>query len=148
MPSTSPSGVVPSASRTCHVVGAVDHVGGGEDQAVGVVDEARAEALAGLDLDDGRRQGLGHRGHRLLLVTLEGRRGGGDGCALGGLVARQLRRGVVGQAPGAEADTGHDHGGDHSGGDAPSPPAARRPGGGASEGVPVGAGAISVVGWS
>ena len=38
--------LVPSAMRTSTVGGAVDHVGGGQDQAARVVDEAGAEALA------------------------------------------------------------------------------------------------------
>ena len=59
-PTTRPFSSCLSAVRTVTLVGALDHVVGGEDEALAVVDDARAEALTDLDLHDGRAERLGH----------------------------------------------------------------------------------------
>ena len=69
-PTTLPSSERPSARRRVTSDGPVDHVGGGEDEpGVGVVDEARPEAGAGLDLDHRRAQGGGHGGDGLVAAS-------------------------------------------------------------------------------
>ncbi len=54
VPTTVPDTRVPSASRTLTVRGAVDDVGVGDDESVGVVDDARSEPDLGVDAHDRR----------------------------------------------------------------------------------------------
>src|SRR4029453_16984509 len=96
------------------LVDTLDDVGRGHDVAVGVVDEAGAQAVVVADLDHGRQEGPGHGGGRLL-ARLDGRgdRGGvrDAGAGRGGVVVEDLADAV---AAGQQDDPGHDGG--HPGG--------------------------------
>ena len=118
------------------LVGAVHHVRGGEDEARRVVDEAGAEALAGLDLHDRGREGLGDRLDRL--VGGARRPAGCRWCGrpAPGCAATRVGRLVVGRDPtGAEAGADHQDRDDDGGHDPPPPgptlrrECAERPGG-------------------
>ena len=104
--------LVSSAHR--HLVGAGHDVVGGEDETGAVVDDARAQALADLDLHDGRAERLGH--------VLHARRRTGVGGA--------ATVGVVGDVP-DDSPWLHDDGADggQQGGPAPATSQTRlRPG--------------------
>src|SRR5215211_6721228 len=96
------------------LVGALDDVGGGHDEAVLVVDEAGAEAAAAADLDNGGEQGLGDGRGRLLARGRRrgtgGRRGRGGNAGPGRGCVVTVEHLADAVAAGQEDDPGDDGG--------------------------------------
>ena len=97
-----------------HLVGALHHVVGGEDEALTVVDDAGAEAPSDLDLDDGRADLLDDVLHGTGggAATVRARRGRGAGARrlFGSLLSRRVRTAAATMAITATTAAAMSHG--------------------------------------